>query len=100
MQQEAVVREALLECMHLIALSIHPSQLGADYIFHQRDELLTYIKVLIDRILLILIYRYVHYLDIDWLITCFESLYHCYKSSFSSKKLFGIDYWLIDSLER
>ncbi|KAK6054809.1 HEAT repeat protein [Cooperia oncophora] len=43
-KQETVVREAMLETMRLIAISIHPSRLPGDYRFDARNELIGYIK--------------------------------------------------------
>ncbi|KAK6055748.1 HEAT repeat protein [Cooperia oncophora] len=46
-KQETVVREAMLETMRLIAISIHPSRLPGDYRFDARNELIGYIKFMI-----------------------------------------------------
>ncbi|PIO71125.1 HEAT repeat protein [Teladorsagia circumcincta] len=43
-KQETVVREAMLETMRLIAISVHPSRLPGDYKFDARNELIGYIK--------------------------------------------------------
>ncbi|VDM51608.1 unnamed protein product [Angiostrongylus costaricensis] len=43
-KQDTVVREAMLETMRLIAVSVHPSRLHADYRFEARNELIGYIK--------------------------------------------------------
>ncbi|KAJ1368157.1 hypothetical protein KIN20_029230 [Parelaphostrongylus tenuis] len=43
-KQDTVVREAMLETMRLIAISVHPSRLHADYRFEARNELIGYIK--------------------------------------------------------
>uniref|UniRef100_A0A158P6C0 HEAT repeat protein n=1 Tax=Angiostrongylus cantonensis TaxID=6313 RepID=A0A158P6C0_ANGCA len=43
-KQDTVVREAMLETMRLIAVSVHPSRLHADYRFETRNELIGYIK--------------------------------------------------------
>ncbi|WKX91784.1 hypothetical protein Q1695_010092 [Nippostrongylus brasiliensis] len=43
-KQETVVREAMLETMRLIAISVHPSRLPGDYRFDARNELIQYIK--------------------------------------------------------
>uniref|UniRef100_A0AC35UAG3 DUF2428 domain-containing protein n=1 Tax=Rhabditophanes sp. KR3021 TaxID=114890 RepID=A0AC35UAG3_9BILA len=43
-KQEIVVKEALLETMHLIATSLHPSNFSSDYKFDMRKELYGYIK--------------------------------------------------------
>nr|CDJ91151.1 HEAT domain containing protein [Haemonchus contortus] len=43
-KQETVVREAMLETMRLIAISVHPSRLPGDYKFDSRNELIGYIK--------------------------------------------------------
>ncbi|KJH53272.1 HEAT repeat protein [Dictyocaulus viviparus] len=43
-KQETVVREAMLETMRLIAISVHPSRLHSDYRFEARNELIGYIK--------------------------------------------------------
>lgn len=44
-----MVREAMLETMRLIAISVHPSRLPGEYRFEARNELIGYIKVVILR---------------------------------------------------
>ncbi|KAK6727366.1 hypothetical protein RB195_005201 [Necator americanus] len=43
-KQETVVREAMLETMRLIAISVHPTRLPGEYRFEARNELIGYIK--------------------------------------------------------
>ncbi|KHN73012.1 Maestro heat-like repeat-containing protein family member 1 [Toxocara canis] len=43
-RQETVVREALLETIYLIAVTVHPAHLAAEYRFEARNELLGYVK--------------------------------------------------------
>uniref|UniRef100_A0A915AX96 HEAT repeat-containing protein 7A n=1 Tax=Parascaris univalens TaxID=6257 RepID=A0A915AX96_PARUN len=43
-RQETVVREALLETIYLIAVTVHPAHLTTEYRFEARNELLGYIK--------------------------------------------------------
>lgn len=43
-RQETVVREALLETIYLIAVTVHPTHLTTEYRFEARNELLGYIK--------------------------------------------------------
>lgn len=55
LQQETVVREALLETFYLIGVTVHPSHLNGDYRLSMRDEMLGFVKVCRSR------FNYYHY---------------------------------------
>ena len=44
--QDIVVKECLIQTVNLIAISVHPSHLGAEYSLQERNQLLNNLKVL------------------------------------------------------